>query len=126
MKLYLFIILLAINGYAYGHGNQSHSTLGNGNNINNCNPTLSCPKAKVVTKTVEKIVERVVERDAKLNAISLTAGGNPTQLKIEGNKASTNYEIVLGLLYQRDFSSVRGSVGVTIRGSAFLGVGVRF
>ena len=64
------------------------------------------------------------------NAISLIAGASPTALTMTKKKpklgAETGYEADVGLMYQRDFDDIRGSVAVTIRGTGFLGVGLVF
>lgn len=133
-RLIVTLLALVLSPLAFGHGNQSHSKLGDHNNVNNCNPSLKCEpkviyktKVKVKYKTkVKKVRVRVKSRTPK-NSISLIGGASPTKLKVDqsasGFRADTEYEPDAGLMYQRDFGRVRGTAAATIRGSFLLGVG---
>lgn len=70
------------------------------------------------------------EYDYPENAISLFGGPTPTGLKTTKTggsiKVETDYEPDLGLMFQHDFDEIRGSIAVTLQGTAFLGLGVVF
>jgi len=93
--------------------------------IQNCGDNAT---VKEVTKTV--VVE--VQAPKKRNNISLLGVANPTNLQVTnqggGNYSYQNsYQADAGLMYQRDLSdSIRGSLGGTVRGTAFLGLGLNF
>lgn len=131
MRLLLITVVLSFTASAFGHGNQAHSTLGNDNNINNCNPTVVCKpkviymtykqaarikkleaevarlKAELADKEVPVVVEtiQVVEQDKRLNTLSLMLPYSPTGLRVTQNNgvfdAENKYEWDLGVLYQR-------------------------
>ena len=125
--------LLMFSSYSYGHGNQAHSTLGDKNNINNCNPTLKCPSAKIIYKN--KIVTKTVIKEIKAktfkNSVSLFLGASKTDLQDHksGNVTviETETELELGLMYQRYLTekykfSLLGTMNKTI----LLGIGKNF
>lgn len=105
---------------------------------------LSVKKTTIVEKivTIEKplivhrsvvVEKRVVVERYKKNAISLLGLYQPTKLVTSGvdasgnfNHAETRWQTDVGAMYQHDFSSLRGSVGISVRGSALLGVGYAF
>ena len=99
---------------------------GNVTVIQNCGDHAT--KEVVVTKTV------VVVREAskKKNSISLLGGVSPTSLSVTNNGGGNysyqnNYQADAGLMFQRDLSdSIRGTLGGTVRGNAFLGLGLNF
>lgn len=98
------------------------------------------PVDKIVEKVIEKPIYRTVERkvvkevEPNKNAISLLGLASPTGFKSASAhsqnsgqiKVETEYEPDLGLMYQRDFSSFRFSIGGTINGTGFLGGGFTF
>lgn len=166
MKLLALIILPSV---AFAQ-NQPNSSMGDNNNINNCNPVLKCPTQRVIYATHKQVakiseLERELDalkksikskdleisklkyeisrppkkeivmvsekiKDTAANSVGLLVGASPTRLKTDtagpSYTAQTVYEEDLGLMYQRDFNTVRMSVGITIRGSALLGVGINF
>ena len=139
IKKFIVVATMLLSPIAFGHGNQSHSKVGNGNNINNCNPTLVCKtcntckkKPKVITKYKTRTVvkEKIVKEEMDRNSLSLIAVANPTGLTVSEaggkHKAKTDYEFDIGLMFQHDFDDIRGTVGVTVQGNLFLGAGVRF
>lgn len=162
MRILVIVATLFLTVSAFGHGNQAHSTLGNDNNINNCNPTVVCKpkviymthkqakrikdleaqvaalKAELAAKDVEQEVIEIVETievqaEKKLNSVSLIVPYTPTDLKV--TKSATTFEAEsvhewdLGLMYQRaDFlaEDLRGSLGITMQGTIFGGLGLDF
>lgn len=55
---------------------------------------------------------------------SLTTTTNPVLANVRNEfNARTVRELDLGLMYQRDFDRIRGSVAATIRGTVLLGIG---
>jgi hypothetical protein len=157
---YLLIMLAATVSFA---GNQDGSTLGNGNNVNNCNPVFKCnsrPHVVYRTKVVQddkrireleqqiaslqqerqdllilvhahpKVIEKSVVQESRKNAISLIGGISQTKLEVSQTASTYNaknkYEADLGLMYQRDFKRVRGSIAATLNGTALLGIGFTF
>ena len=73
------------------------------------------------------------ETDPKRNSISLLAGRVGTGIKVEESsgryRAKSEVENDLGLMYQRDFGETqryRGSLGLTLRGAGYLGIGLNF
>jgi hypothetical protein len=73
------------------------------------------------------------EANPKKNSVSLMLGRVATdiELKQEGKdyKAEGKPETDVGLMYQRDFGDsqrYRGSIGLTVRGAGYLGLGLNF
>jgi len=66
----------------------------------------------------------------KKNSISLLGGMSRTGIKTKTSptsfNASTTYRPEVGLMYQRSFDNIRGSFGMTIRGTYLLGIGIDF
>lgn len=152
-NIIILMLSLILTNYAYGHDNQSNSTLGNNNNINNCNPTIKCPKAKVKYKTkiryktkvvyktkivkqpvdrvvTKTVIKKVAEKPLK-NSLSVIAGSSQTDLQdhASGNNTvvETDAEFDLGLMYQHDLSKkIRLSILGTMNKSLMLGVGFNF
>lgn len=91
---------------------------------------------KLVEKPVTKIVEkRVVEKiEPNKNSLSLIGVMAPTRLETHGVGSSNSahvhaeneYEPNVGVMYQRDFSVLRLSVGATTGGIGLLGLGFNF
>ena len=91
---------------------------------------------KLVEKPVTKIVEkRVVEKvEPNKNSLSLIGVMAPTRLESHGASSSNSahvhaeneYEPNVGVMYQRDFSVLRLSVGATTGGIGLLGLGFNF
>lgn len=134
-----FLLMLTITGFlffatqfALAHGNQSHSKLGNGNNINNCNPSLKC-EPKVVYKTryknkvVEKKVEVVVEKEVRkaVTSVNLLGGYGPLgNIKEFTGGAETEQGLVLGLqLHHVHKNGVSGSFQVQTNKTFLFGFG---
>lgn len=73
---------------------------------------------------------REEKQDIKRNSLSLLGVASTTKLEssLEGTtfKANNEYQPDLGLMYQRDFNSIRATLGATIRGTFLLGAGVKF
>lgn len=140
MKVFIFIatimfalvIYTACFNHAHAHGNQSHSGIGHGNNINNCNPSLKCePKVVRETKWKTKVVEKVVEKRARKNTLSLLGMYSPTKLKVNSANNSvtseTTHEMSVGLLYQHNLhKNLVGGVGAALNGTFMLTLGVDF
>lgn len=86
----------------------------------------------VVTKTKVETQTVVLEKNNEYrNSLSLLAGASATDLDSETRRnrfrAETDYEPDFGLMFQRDLTSrIRGSIGVTIQGSGYLGLGLNF
>lgn len=150
-----FLAIILFSADAYSHGNQAHSTLGDKNNINNCNPVLKCEaRVKEIVVYKDKIVEvekpvykdkivyenKIVYKDrvikeirkekAPKNTISVLVGATASKLKTKETKttyeANTEYEADIGLMYQRTFSSTVLSIAATVQGSALMGFGLDF
>lgn len=86
---------------------------------------------QLATKPVVVTTEKVVEVDnSKVNAISLVFASSPTRLDTSSTPsaytAETKDQTDLGLMYQRDFSRIRGSLGVGTHGLVLVGAGVTF
>jgi len=65
------------------------------------------------------------------NAFSIVGGASQTGLSATQTgptsfTAKTFYEPDFGLMYQHDFSYIRGTVEATVNGTVLLGVGIRF
>lgn len=75
-------------------------------------------------------VTRVVKEKRHNDAISLIGGMSKTDLQVKQTSTSYDarnlYEPNVGLMYQHDFNRVRGSFGLTVNGTGFLGVGYSF
>lgn len=92
-------------------------------------------KSKVVVEPIKETVKEVVvfkvlEKAPLKNSLSLVVPYAPTSLEVNqdsnGFSAKTVRKLDAGLIYQRDFNRVRGSVGATVGGSALLGLGYNF
>lgn len=85
-------------------------------------------------KRVKPVLIRTVEVPSKnKNSISLLYGRVPSGLKVEETDTSYKAEVKpqddLQLMYQRDFgdeSGYRGSLGISVKGSAYIGLGINF
>jgi len=86
------------------------------------------------TRVVKKVKKVYVKRKQRKHSVSLLGLASKTKLEtrsVNGGGASefeaeTKYEPDMGLMYQYDFDRVRGTVGGTLNGSAFIGVGFNF
>jgi hypothetical protein len=101
------------------------------NNNTNTNNNAPVEKVKVVERKV--LVERTVyrDRDEHKNAISVLFGRSSTGLQTTQTgpttvDAKTVGQFDAGLMYQRDISRIRLSIGGTINGSVYGGVGLNF
>jgi cell division protein FtsB len=84
---------------------------------------------KVITYRDNQI-RRAEENRPGNNAFSVVGGASQTGLQTSQTPTSftakTVYEPDFGLMYQHDFSYVRGSIEATINGTVLLGLGIRF
>jgi len=101
------------------------------NNNTNTNNNAPVEKVKVIERKV--LVERTVyrDKDEHKNAISVLFGRSSTGLNVQQTgpntvDAKTVGQFDAGLMYQRDISRIRLSIGGTINGSVYGGVGLNF
>lgn len=86
---------------------------------------------KLVFRVHRSVLEPVmVVLPTKKNSMSIIAGvsttGLDTQITETTFKAKTKLQPDLGLMYQRDFDALRGSISATISGSVMMGIGLVF
>jgi hypothetical protein len=99
------------------------------NNNTNVNNNVTEEKTKTFSQRV--IVDRVCREESRKNSISLLLGRSVTGLQTSQPSpstldAKTVGQFDAGAMYQRDFGRIRISVGGTMNGSVYGGVGLNF
>lgn len=80
---------------------------------------------RIITKPVYKTKKVYVEKQ-KANSISVLALQGKFGYTLNNDLVREEYKQDMGLMYQKDVNQFRFTVGGTLRGTGFIGVGLNF
>ena len=96
----IIIGMLMIPAFSFGHGNQSHSNLGDGNNINNCSPVLKCePKIIYSTHKQQARIAQLEAQVAQLHQQNKALASNYDKLEQQYKTLVTKYNKAVYIIH---------------------------